>query len=74
MLAHSVGFAVAYLAFGFVLSFLARQGWAEDWDEELLASALGPPLFTLIAAAVLARFMWTRVGPGRAGSPSQLTC
>jgi hypothetical protein len=74
MLANSVGFAVAYLAFGFVLSLLARQGWAEDWDEGLLASVLGPPLFTLIAAAVVVRFIWTRLGPGKAGSPNQLTC
>jgi hypothetical protein len=74
MLANSVGFAVAYLAFGFVLSFLARQGCAEEWDEGLLASVLGPPLFTLIAAAVVVRFIWTRVGPGRADSPTRLTC
>ena len=53
MLANSVGLAIAYLAFGLVLSVLARKGWAQDWDEGLLASLLGPPLFTLIALTCL---------------------
>jgi phosphoglycerol transferase MdoB-like AlkP superfamily enzyme len=48
---------VAYLLFGLVITCLARGGWAEDWDESLLASVLGPPLFTLIAAAVVIRFL-----------------
>ena len=64
MLANSVGLAMAYLAFGLVLSVLARKGWAEDWDEGLLASLLGPPLFTLIALTALADFVWSRIGPG----------
>jgi len=64
MLANSVGLAMAYLAFGLVLSVLARKGWAEDWDEGLLASLLGPPLFTLIALTALADFIWSRIGPG----------
>ena len=64
MLANSVGLAIAYLAFGLVLSVLARKGWAEDWDEGLLASLLGPPLFTLIALTALADFIWSRIGPG----------
>ena len=64
MLANSVGLAIAYLAFGLVLSVLARKGWAEEWDEGLLASLLGPPLFTLIALTVLAEFIWKRIGPG----------
>jgi hypothetical protein len=64
MLANSVGLGIAYLAFGLVLSVLARKGWAEDWDEGLLASLLGPPLFTLIALTALADFIWSRIGPG----------
>ena len=57
MLANSLRLAAAYLIFGLALTCLARGGWAEDWDESLLASVLGPPLFTLIAAVVLARFL-----------------
>ena len=64
MLANSVGLAMAYLAFGLILSVLARKGWARDWDEGLLASLLGPPLFTLIALTALAEFIWSRIGPG----------
>jgi len=64
MLANSVGLGIAYLAFGLVLSVLARKGWAQDWDEGLLASLLGPPLFTLIALTALADFIWRRIGPG----------
>ncbi len=64
MLANSVGLGIAYLAFGLVLSVLARKGWAEDWDEGLLASLLGPPLFTLIALTALADLIWSRIGPG----------
>jgi hypothetical protein len=60
MLATSLKLAVAYLGIGLLLSLLVRRGWAEDWDESLLASVLGPPLFTIIAAAVLARFLWSR--------------
>jgi hypothetical protein len=64
MLANSVGLVIAYLASGLVLSVLARKGWAEDWDEGLLASLLAPPLFTLIALTAFADFIWTRIGPG----------
>ena len=64
MLANSVGLGIAYLAFGLVLSVLVRKGWAQDWDEGLLASLLGPPLFTLIALTALADFIWSRIGPG----------
>ena len=60
MLAKALEIAVAYLGFGLLLSLLARRRWEEDWDESLLASVLGPPLFTLIAAAVLTRFLWSR--------------
>ena len=68
MLANSVGLVIAYLAFGLVLSVLARKGWAEDWDEGFLASVLGPPLFTLIALTALADFLWSRIGSGNEGS------
>jgi len=59
MLAKSLELALIYLGFGLLLSLLARGVWAEDWDESLLASVLGPPLFTIIAAAVVTRFLWT---------------
>jgi hypothetical protein len=71
MLANSVGLVVLYLAFGLLISFLARKGRSEDWDESLLASLLGPPLFTLIAAAVAVRFLWTHLGPRSPGSRDQ---
>jgi hypothetical protein len=71
MLANSLGLAAAYLVFGLIVSSLARGGWGEDWEESLLASVLGPPLFTLIAAAVLARFLWTRVWPQLSGPPDR---
>jgi len=58
MLAGSVQLAVGYLLFGLVITCLARRGWDEDWDESILASVLGPPLFTLIAGAVLVRFLY----------------
>jgi hypothetical protein len=67
MLASSVGLVVVYLVFGLLISVLARKGWTEDWEEGLLASVLGPPLFTLIAAAVVARFLWTHLAPSRRG-------
>ena len=57
MLANSVELAVAYLLFGLVLTCLARRGWAEDWAETFLASLVGPPLFTLIAGAVVVCFL-----------------
>ena len=70
-MANSVGLGIAYLAFGLVLSVLARKGWAQDWDEGLLASLLGPPLFTLIALTVLVEFVWRRVGPRGQSSGSR---
>jgi hypothetical protein len=63
MVASSLAVAAAYLVFGLLISVLVRKGWDEDWEESLLASLLGPPLFTLVAAAVVARFLWTRLGP-----------
>jgi hypothetical protein len=58
MLANPVGIGVAYLLFGLVTTCLARGGWDEDWEESLLASLLGPPLFALITAAVVLRFLF----------------
>lgn len=68
MLVNAVGLIIAYLAFGLLTSFLARKGRSEDWEETILASVLGPPLFTLIAAAVIARFFWVRLPLISAGS------
>ena len=70
MVANALEFAVAYLGIGLLLSFFARRGWAEDWDEGLLASVLGPPLFVLIAAAVLARFVWSRLASATVAEPT----
>jgi hypothetical protein len=61
MFANSVGLVFAYLLFGLLTVFLARKGRPADWDETLLASILGPPLFALIATAVAANFVWTRL-------------
>jgi hypothetical protein len=61
MLADSLGLFVAYLLFGLVTWFLARKGRPDDWDETLLGSVLGPPLFALIAALVAASFVWARL-------------
>ena len=58
MLAGSVQLALGYLLFGLAITCLARRGWGEDWNESILASVLGPPLFTLIAGAVLMRFLY----------------
>jgi hypothetical protein len=63
MLADSLALMVAYIMFGFVTCFLARKGRPDDWDETLLASILGPPLFGLIAALVAASFVWARLQP-----------
>jgi hypothetical protein len=70
MLANSLELAAVYLGVGLLLSFFARGGWAEDWDEDLLASVIGPPLFALIAAAVLTRFLWSRLGWATAAEPT----
>jgi hypothetical protein len=63
MFAESLGLMVAYILVGFIVFFLARKGRPDDWDETLLASVLGPPLFGLIAALVAASFVWTRLQP-----------
>jgi len=46
--------AVLYLLFGFLASSLLRKGRPEDWDENLLASAVALPMVVLLALAVLA--------------------
>jgi hypothetical protein len=70
MLANSLELAAVYLGIGLFLSFFARGRWAEDWDEDLLASVLGPPLFLLIAAAVLTRFLRSRLGSATVAEPT----
>jgi hypothetical protein len=62
MFADSLTLALVYLLFGLLVSYLLRKDWAEDWDENLLASVLGPPLFLLIAVVVVGRFVWLRLG------------
>jgi hypothetical protein len=71
MLANWVGLALIYAAFGLLISVLARGGWDEDWEESLLASVLAPPLFALIAAALLAQKLLTLLGATSRGSRRQ---
>ena len=52
----------AYLLFGLLASVFLKQGMPEDWEEGLLASVLGPPLFVLIVTATLGRFVWEHLG------------
>jgi hypothetical protein len=51
----------AYLLFGLIASMLLKQGMPDDWEEGLLASLLGPPLFALIVTAALGSFVWQRL-------------
>jgi hypothetical protein len=62
MFADSLVLMSAYLLVGLLVSYLLRKDWAEDWDENLLASVLGPPLFLLIAVVVVGRLLWLRLG------------
>jgi hypothetical protein len=62
MFADSLVLMSAYLLVGLLVSYLLRKDWAEDWDENLLASVLGPPLFLLIAVVVVGRLLWRRLG------------
>jgi hypothetical protein len=62
MSAITLSLFAAYLVFGLIASLLLKQGMPEDWEEGLLASVLGPPLFALIATAALGRFVWQRLG------------
>jgi hypothetical protein len=66
MFADPLTLVLAYLLFGLIVSYLLRKDWDEDWDENLLASVLGPPLFLLIAVVVVGRFVWLRCSPGGA--------
>jgi hypothetical protein len=61
MSAYSLTAFAAYLLFGLLASLFLKQGMPEDWEEGLLASVLGPPLFVLIATAVLGNFVWQRL-------------
>jgi hypothetical protein len=62
MSANTLSLFVAYLVFGLIASLLLRKGMPEDWEEGLLASVLGPPLFVLILTAVLGNFLWQHLG------------
>jgi uncharacterized membrane protein YeaQ/YmgE (transglycosylase-associated protein family) len=62
MSANTLSLFVAYLVFGLIASLLLRKGMPEDWEEGLLASVLGPPLFVLIITAVLGNFLWQHLG------------
>jgi hypothetical protein len=64
MLANPLTLALAYLLFGLIVSYLLRKEWAEDWDENLLASVFVPPLFLLIVVTVVGRLLWLRLGQG----------
>jgi hypothetical protein len=70
MVPHWLLFAAAYLLFGITASHLMRKAPPEDWAERILASTLGPPLFLLIAAAVLARFVWVQLRRARHDWPA----
>jgi hypothetical protein len=67
MLKQSLTLAVGYLLFGLIVSFLARKGRPEEWDETILASVLGPPLWVLILSAVVGNLLWSRLAGGKAG-------
>ena len=62
MSANTLSLIIAYLLFGLIASLLLRKGMPEDWGEGLLASLLGPPLFSLIATAAIVNFVWQRIG------------
>jgi hypothetical protein len=61
MVADWFGFIAVYLVVGLLICWTARKGWPEDWDEALLASVLGPPLFALLATAFAANLVRTRL-------------
>jgi hypothetical protein len=61
MSANSLSLFAAYLLSGLIASLLLKKGMPEDWEEGLLASVLGPPLFVLIATAALGNFVWERL-------------
>jgi hypothetical protein len=75
MLANSLSVVVAYLTIGLLVCLFARRGWPDDWDETLLASILGPPLFALLAAAAAASFVRIQLqalrGETRPASPAR---
>ena len=62
MSVNSLTLFVAYLLCGLLASVFLKQGMPEDWEEGLLASVLGPPLFVLIATAALGNFVWQHLG------------
>jgi hypothetical protein len=64
MLTDPVWLITAYLVVGLLTCLLARRGWPEDWDETLLASILGPPVFLILALAAAAGALLGRDRPG----------
>ena len=62
MSATSLVLFAAYLLFGLLASLFLKKGMPEDWEEGLLASVLGPPLFALIVTAALGNYVWQRLG------------
>jgi hypothetical protein len=64
MLTEPVWLITAYLVLGLLTCLFARRGWPEDWDETLLASILGPPVFLMLAVAAAAGALLRRDRPG----------
>jgi hypothetical protein len=62
-MSSSISLLAVYLLFGLVASLVLRRGVPEDWEEGLLASVLGPPLFALIVTAALGNFVLQRLVP-----------
>ena len=62
-MSSSISLLALYLLSGLVASMLLRRRAPEDWEEGLLASVLGPPLFALIVTAALGNFVMQRLVP-----------
>jgi hypothetical protein len=70
-MSSSISLLALYLLFGLVASLLLRRRVPEDWEEGLLASVLGPPLFALIVTAAVGNFVLQRLVPrSRSGRKS----
>lgn len=64
MLTNAIWLTIAYLVLGLLACLFARRDWRGDWDETLLASILGPPVFLMLAAAAAAEGLLRRDRPG----------
>jgi hypothetical protein len=62
-MSSSISLLALYLLSGLVASMLLRRRAPEDWEEGLLASVLGPPLFALIVTAALGNFVMQLLVP-----------